>query len=228
MLKPDNFRYPSSRPGNIIDILSTSGLRIVGCKKFRMSVAQAVEFYGPVRDALARKFKDIGYERLCRVVGQEFGFDVPDEVAGDLCGRLGPLFATAQFEDIVRFMTGYKPGEVSESHRNDPGRENALALVYEGVNAVEIIRGILGTTDPSKARPGSVRREYGSNIMVNAAHASDSPESARREMGIIHPEEDTVSPLVVRHYGNVFKRLASHRLVQKLNPFRYGGGKRPA
>jgi len=52
LLKPDNFRYPSSRPGNIIDHLSSSGLRIVATKKFRMTVAQAEEFYGPVRDAL--------------------------------------------------------------------------------------------------------------------------------------------------------------------------------
>jgi len=45
------------------------------------------------------------------------------------------------------------------------------------------IREVLGPTDPAKAPPGSIRREFGSTIMVNAAHASDSPDNARREMG---------------------------------------------
>ena len=46
-----------------------------------------------------------------------------------------------------------------------------------------------GPTDPSKAQPGSVRREFGQDIMVNAAHASDSPENAEREMKIIKVED---------------------------------------
>ncbi len=58
------------------------------------------------------------------------------------------------------------------------------------------IRDILGSTDPSKARPGSVRREFGSNIMVNSAHASDSPENAARELEIINVEDDTTRPWV--------------------------------
>ena len=55
IIKPDNWRYPSSRPGNIIDMLSRTGLRIVGCKLYRMSVEEALEFYGPVKNALREK-----------------------------------------------------------------------------------------------------------------------------------------------------------------------------
>ena len=58
------------------------------------------------------------------------------------------------------------------------------------MNAVAKIRDVLGPTDPSKAPPGSIRREFGSTIMVNAAHASDSPENARREMGIVNVGEN--------------------------------------
>ncbi|MEJ0088931.1 MAG: nucleoside-diphosphate kinase [Limisphaerales bacterium] len=58
---------------------------------------------------------------------------------------------------------------------NKPGTQKCIALVYEGVGAVNKIRDVLGPTDPSKAPPGSIRREFGSTIMVNAAHASDSP-----------------------------------------------------
>jgi nucleoside diphosphate kinase len=67
-------------------------------------------------------------------------------------------------------------------------------VVYEGIDAVRKIRDLLGATDPSKARPGSVRREFGTSIMVNAAHASDSVENARREMKII--EVDVPEPFM--------------------------------
>jgi len=69
------------------------------------------------------------------------------------------------------------------------------------VDAVRKIRTLLGPTDPSKASPGSVRREFGSDIMVNAAHASDSPANAEREMRIIRVEEDTIAPWVEKFYG---------------------------
>src|SRR5262249_18000857 len=48
LIKPDNFRFATGRPGNVIDFLSRTGLYIVGIKVHRMSVAQAAEFYGPV------------------------------------------------------------------------------------------------------------------------------------------------------------------------------------
>jgi len=226
MLKPDNFRYPSLRAGNIIDILSRSGLRIVAAKKFGMTVSQACEFYGFVRDELALKFEDIGAVRAASALSSEFKFDVSPQDVRELCRELGPKFAKAQFESIVEFITGCKPSEqdATEEPRGvlsrvrglwaritgaqadrgpAPGREGCLALVYEGVNAVQTIRDILGPTDPSEAEPGSVRREFGSNIMVNAAHASDSAENARREMQIIDLEEDTIRPLVEKYYGKV-------------------------
>jgi len=80
-------------------------------------------------------------------------------------------------------MSGHAPSELPEAEWTNPGTEKCIALVYEGVNAVAKIRDVLGPTDPSKAPPGSIRREFGSTIMVNAAHASDSPENARRENG---------------------------------------------
>ena len=80
-------------------------------------------------------------------------------------------------------------------------KENLAVLVPVIPHAVEKIRGILGPTDPSKAQPGSVRREFGRDVMVNAAHASDSPENAARELKIIKPEEDIISVIVNRYYG---------------------------
>ena len=201
LLKPDNFRFASLRPGSIIDVLSTSGLRIVGVKKHSMTVAQAMEFYGPVREALRSKFENIGWAKAVEVLSREFGFKVPEAAARDLCRALGAQFADSQFEHIIKFMTGFRPQECLPGQESVTIREECLALVYEGVDAVRVIRDIVGPTDPSKARPGSVRREFGSDIMVNAAHASDSTENAQREMAIIRVAEDTIRPLVEKYYG---------------------------
>jgi nucleoside diphosphate kinase len=69
------------------------------------------------------------------------------------------------------------------------------------VDAVRKIRTIVGTTDPHQARPGSVRREFGTNIMVNAIHASDSPENAERELEIVNVTEDSVKMWVDKYYA---------------------------
>jgi nucleoside diphosphate kinase len=59
---------------------------------------------------------------------------------------------------------------------------------------------VLGPTDPAKAPPGSIRKEFGQTIMVNAAHASDSVENAKREMAIIRVEENNFKPLIENFY----------------------------
>ena len=91
-----------------------------------------------------------------------------------------------------------QPGEVDQ-----PGSEKCIALIYEGVGAVAKIRDVLGPTDPSKAPPGSIRREFGSSIMVNAAHASDAPENAVREMGIVKPADNNFRRVVEQFDGTV-------------------------
>ena len=65
------------------------------------------------------------------------------------------------------------------------------------------IRDVLGPTDPSKAPPGSIRREFGQTIMVNAAHASDTEENARREMAIVSVGENNFRQMVEQFYGKV-------------------------
>src|SRR3954462_1535981 len=59
LIKPDNFRFPTGRPGNVIDFFSRTGLYIVGIKVLRMSVADATDFYGPVKDVLRTRLKDV-------------------------------------------------------------------------------------------------------------------------------------------------------------------------
>jgi nucleoside diphosphate kinase len=204
LIKPDNFRFPTGRPGNVIDFFSRTGLYIVGTKILRMSTAQACEFYGPVREVLRTKLKDAIASKAAAILEKDLGFKIP---AGDQKGLgdvLGPLFGDNQFDNIVRFMSGRSTGEcASEKELNEPGTEKCIALIYEGANAVSKIRDVLGPTDPSKAPPGSIRREFGSTIMVNAAHASDSAENAVREMKIVQVGDNNFRRAVEEFYGKL-------------------------
>jgi nucleoside diphosphate kinase len=200
ILKPDNFRFASARPGLIIDIFSRSGLRIVGAKIHRMTVAEAEEFYGPVRDVLREKLKGMVAERAAKSVATELGMEVSEDVKGALGDLLGPRFGDNQFYQIVQFMTGRWGEGLVDEEKAKPGTLRCLLLVYAGPNAISRIRSILGPTDPSKALPGSVRREFGQDIMVNAAHASDSVENAQREMRITKVGDETIRSWVEAYY----------------------------
>jgi nucleoside diphosphate kinase len=201
LIKPDNFRFPTGRPGNVIDFFSRTGLYIIAIKVHQMSVAEAMEFYGPVRDVLRSKLKDVVASRAAAALEKEFGFKLPAPEIPKLGEALGPLYGDNQFDNIVKFMSGRTPGDCPPELREQPGTEKCIALVYEGPNAVQKIRDVLGPTDPSKAPPGSIRREFGQTIMVNAAHASDSPENAQREMGIIKVGENSFKRVVEAFYG---------------------------
>jgi nucleoside diphosphate kinase len=201
LIKPDNFRFPTGRPGNVIDFFSRTGLYIIAIKVHRMSVAEAMEFYGPVREILRTRFKDVVGARAKGALEKELGFKLPSGEEQKLGELLGPLFGDNQFDNIVKFMSGHSPSETPEDQREQPGSEKCIALVYEGPNAVQKIRDVLGPTDPSKAPPGSIRREFGQTVMVNAAHASDSEDNARREIGIIKIADNNFKRVVESFYG---------------------------
>jgi nucleoside diphosphate kinase len=115
--------------------------------------------------------------------------------------KLGAKSGRENWESIVEFMAGSKPSESPCEKRDEPGTEKCIAIVYQGVDAVRKIREVLGPTDPAKAPLGSIRKEFGQTIMINAAHASDSIENARREMAIIRIDENNFKPLIENFYG---------------------------
>lgn len=199
LLKPELFMLKSIRAGNIIDIFSRTGLFIIGIKVLQMSVAQAERFYGPVKQSLEKKLKESVTHRAKMALQREFGFTISDGLAAEIGGNLNKLTAEDQFNQIVRYMTGRDRRNITSEEREAPGLVRCLALVYQGVDAVRKIRDIIGSTDPTKAAAATVRREFGHDIMVNAAHASDSVENAGREIGIIDFGKDDVGP-VIREY----------------------------
>jgi nucleoside diphosphate kinase len=203
LLKPENFHFPTGRPGNMIDFFSRTGLYMVAVKVHRMSVSQAIEFYAPVRETLRTKLTDIVAAKAKTAIEKELGFKIGPEQEHQLGQILGPVFGDNQFENIIKFMSGRSPSECPLGEADKPGTEKCIALVYEGVEAVRKIRDVLGPTDPSKAPPGSIRREFGQTIMVNAAHASDSAENAQREMAIVNVGENTFRHIIDKFYGKL-------------------------
>src|SRR5213593_1475907 len=115
--------------------------------------------------------------------------------------KLGHNKGRDAWEDIVEFMAGARPSDTLPEKRDTPGTEKCIALVYQGGDAVRKIREVLGPTDPAKAPPGSIRKEFGQTIMINAAHASDSMENAKREMAIVRVEENNFKALIENLYG---------------------------
>ncbi|MEI6054606.1 MAG: nucleoside-diphosphate kinase [Lentisphaerota bacterium] len=200
IIKPDNWRYPSSRPGNIIDMLSRTGLRIVGCKLYRMSLDEALEFYGPVKNILREKLSPKIGKQAKEILERDLKIKLSEQDTESLSNTIGMRYADDQFSQIVEFMSGLRPEEVAKEHTSDPGKVRCMVLIYQGENAVNKIRDVLGPTDPTKAPGGTIRRDFGTDVMVNTAHASDSYENAKREMGIIKVDNNNIGKIIKESY----------------------------
>lgn len=91
-------------------------------------------------------------------------------------GRASEFYAVHKeksfFDQLISYMTS---GE-------------CVVAVVEGDDAINRLRALCGNTDPSKAGEGTIRANYGLNITMNSIHASDSPETAREEVGFFFPD----------------------------------------
>lgn len=126
----------------------------------------------------------------------------PDTVSQKICGKV-----IARFEEAGLAIRGIKMirldprllrehyahiadkpfyPEVEEFMSSIP----VIAMVLEGDGVVEKVREMLGVTDSRKAKAGTIRAEYGKDQMVNVAHASDSPETAEKEVKRFFREEE--------------------------------------
>ena len=80
----------------------------------------------------------------------------------------------AFFDDLVNFITS----------------SPVIAIIFQGKNAVEIIRQMMGETDPAKAHSGTIRGDFGIDIGHNLVHGSDSLENAVKEIDLFFSEEE--------------------------------------
>jgi len=68
-----------------------------------------------------------------------------------------------------------------------------VAVVFEGENAVELIRKTMGSTDPAKAEKGTIRADFGIDIQNNSVHGSDSPENAEKEINLFFKKAEILA-----------------------------------
>jgi nucleoside-diphosphate kinase len=90
------------------------------------------------------------------------------------------------FAKLIAHLTG-------EMHNN----ENVIALVYKGENAIKKVRDLAGKTHPEEADSLSIRGKYGrwhskTDCFENVIHASDSPESAEKEIKLWFDEKELI------------------------------------
>ncbi len=68
-----------------------------------------------------------------------------------------------------------------------------VALVLEGLNAIKVVRKMLGATNGLEAEPGTIRGDFSSSRQMNLVHASDGPDAAKREIGLYFGTGEVVS-----------------------------------
>jgi nucleoside-diphosphate kinase len=120
----------------------------------------------------------------------------PDVVERGLIGEIITMILRNRFQikrmQITRFDRA-KAERFYEVHRERDFFEGLIEFVtggpvvvieLEADDAIERLRALIGNTDPAKAAPGTIRYIYGTNVQRNAVHASDSPESAKKELAI--------------------------------------------
>jgi nucleoside-diphosphate kinase len=120
----------------------------------------------------------------------------PDTVQRQLCGRILARFEEKGLQLVGLKMAHLKRELVEEHyspHRGKPFYDglvrymtsNPVVLIaLKGRNAIEVARKLMGRTFGYEADPGTIRGDFGISKSMNLVHGSDSPESARRELGL--------------------------------------------
>ena len=118
----------------------------------------------------------------------------PDAVSRNLIGEVVRRVELAGFHTVEMKMvrlTRPQAAEFYAVHRERPFYEGlldfmtsdrAVPMVLEREDAVAHLRKVIGATDPAKAEPGTIRKDFATDVQNNAVHASDSPENAAREI----------------------------------------------
>jgi nucleoside-diphosphate kinase len=117
-------------------------------------------------------------------------------LVGEVVGRLERKGLTLRALDLRTLDRSTAQRHYAE-HAGKPFYEGLLefitsgplvALVAEGPAAVQVVRRVMGVTNPVEATPGSLRGDYATEVRENIVHGSDSPESAAREIGLFFPD----------------------------------------
>jgi nucleoside-diphosphate kinase len=137
-------------------------------------------------------------------IEQTFSIIKPDATRRNLTGAINALIEAAGLRIVAQrrvqmtraqaetFYAVHKArpffGELVETMTSAP----VVVQVLEGEDAVKRYRDVLGATDPAKAAPGTIRKEYALSVGENSAHGSDAPETAGIEIAQFFSGNDIV------------------------------------
>jgi len=125
----------------------------------------------------------------------------PDALQKKVVGEIISMVERAGFNILNIRMKRWTKEEAEKFYAVHRGKEffeglvefmisgPVIGLLLEKENAIEDLRKLVGATDPSKAEPGTIRHKYGTNVRVNAVHASDSQESFEYEVKCFFGDE---------------------------------------
>ena len=118
----------------------------------------------------------------------------PDAVAKNAIGEILARFEKAGLRILAAKLVQLTPAQAAGFyivHKDRPFYGSLCAfmtsgpcmpIALEGEGAIAKLRDLMGATDPAKAAPGTIRKDFASSIEANAVHGSDSPESAAFEI----------------------------------------------
>ena len=141
-------------------------------------------------------FSPVSHEGRLRVETERTLLIVkPDAVARNAVGQILARLEGEGFllrELRMERLTQERARAFYEVHRERPFYHELVAfmtsgpvvpVVLEAPDAVAHLRRFIGETDSTRAAPGTIRADFGTDVQCNAVHASDSPENAVREIG---------------------------------------------
>ena len=118
----------------------------------------------------------------------------PDAIAKNAAGQIIARFEKAGLKVLAAKLIHLSPAQAAGFyivHKERPFYSSLCAfmmqgpcmpIVLEGEGAIARLRDLMGATDPAKAAPGTIRKDFAASIEANAVHGSDSPESAAFEI----------------------------------------------
>jgi len=131
-------------------------------------------------------------------------FIKPDAIQRGLIGRILARFERKGLKIVGMKMLQVSAAQAKEIYGEHEGKDfyeplvefvtggPLVAAVLEGLDAVAIVRKLIGPTFGPDAPAGTIRGDFGASRRYNLIHGSDSPESAQREIGIFFRPDELV------------------------------------
>ena len=118
----------------------------------------------------------------------------PDAVEAKCVGKIIDIFEIEKFDIIQTEMMSLSDDMLNEHYAHLISKPffseivefmqslPVIVMTLQGKNAVTRVRDIVGVTDPNEANEGTIRKQFGTDVMRNVVHASDSVENAEAEI----------------------------------------------